>query len=190
MDASGIGRSDRRRDQGHRGQHGNRHRAGRVLGGPQDFGQMQPGDVLVASITTPAWTSLFAMASGVVTDIGGPLSHSSIVAREYGIPAVLGTAVATRRIRSGQLIRVDGDAGTVSSSAANEQSQIEPAATGSSAEQDHRRRRRCCRGRGADGMVRPPPQIRYGLMRPELVEMCPEPSKGQSVPFDRLRAHI
>jgi pyruvate,water dikinase len=85
----------------------------RVLGGPQDFGQMQPGDVLVASITTPAWTSLFAMASGVVTDIGGPLSHSSIVAREYGIPAVLGTAVATRRISSGQLIKVDGDAGTV-----------------------------------------------------------------------------
>ena len=85
----------------------------RVLGGPQDFGQMKPGDVLVASITTPAWTSLFAMASGVVTDIGGPLSHSSIVAREYGIPAVLGTAVATRRIRSGQLIKVDGDAGTV-----------------------------------------------------------------------------
>ena len=74
---------------------------------------MQPGDVLVASITTPAWTSLFAMASGVVTDIGGPLSHSSIVAREYGIPAVLGTAVATRRIRSGQMIKVDGDAGTV-----------------------------------------------------------------------------
>ena len=62
----------------------------RVLGGPQDFGQMQPGDVLVASITTPAWTSLFAMASGVVTDIGGPLSHSSIVAREYGIPARAG----------------------------------------------------------------------------------------------------
>jgi pyruvate,water dikinase len=85
----------------------------RVLGGPQDFGQMQPGDVLVASITTPAWTSLFAMAAGVVTDIGGPLSHSSIVAREYGIPAVLGTAVATRRIHSGQVIKVDGDAGTV-----------------------------------------------------------------------------
>jgi pyruvate,water dikinase len=85
----------------------------RVLGGPQDFGQMQPGDVLVASITTPAWTPLFAMAAAVVTDIGGPLSHSSIVAREYGIPAVLGTAVATRRITSGQSITVDGDAGQV-----------------------------------------------------------------------------
>ena len=87
--------------------------AARVLGGPSEFGQMGSGEVLVASITTPAWTSLFAMASGVVTDIGGPLSHSSIVAREYGIPAVLGTAVATRRIHSGERIRVDGDAGTV-----------------------------------------------------------------------------
>jgi phosphohistidine swiveling domain-containing protein len=87
--------------------------AARVLGGPGDFGQMRPGEVLVAAITTPAWTSLFAMASAVVTDVGGPLSHSSIVAREYGIPAVLGTGVATRRIRSEQNIRVDGDAGTV-----------------------------------------------------------------------------
>jgi rifampicin phosphotransferase len=104
----------------------------RVLGGPQDFGQMQPGDVLVASITTPAWTSLFAMASGVVTDIGGPLSHSSIVAREYGIPAVLGTAVATRRITSGQLIRVDGDAGTVKLLDGEGSEQIEPAAKDSS----------------------------------------------------------
>jgi pyruvate,water dikinase len=87
--------------------------AARVLAGPGDFGQMRPGEVLVAAITTPAWTSLFAMASAVVTDVGGPLSHSSIVAREYGIPAVLGTGVATRRVRSGQNVRVDGDAGTV-----------------------------------------------------------------------------
>jgi pyruvate,water dikinase len=85
----------------------------RVVGGPADFGAMHPGEVLVTSITTPAWTSLFAMAAAVVTDIGGPLSHSSIVAREYGIPAVLGTGVATRRIRSGQRLRVDGGAGTV-----------------------------------------------------------------------------
>jgi pyruvate,water dikinase len=60
----------------------------RVLHSPDEFSQMQPGDVLVASITTPAWTPLFAMASAVVTDVGGPLSHGSIVAREYGIPAV------------------------------------------------------------------------------------------------------
>ncbi len=85
----------------------------RVLHGPADFSAMRPGDVLVAPITTPAWTPLFAMASAVVTDVGGPLSHGSIVAREYGIPAVLGTQVATERIRSGQQIRVDGDRGVV-----------------------------------------------------------------------------
>ena len=84
-----------------------------ILLGPGDFGQMQPGDILVAEMTTPAWTPLFAMAAGVVTDIGGPLSHGSIVAREYGIPAVLGTGVATQRIHSGQVITVDGDAGMV-----------------------------------------------------------------------------
>ncbi|MEW5869616.1 MAG: PEP/pyruvate-binding domain-containing protein [Chloroflexota bacterium] len=92
----------------------------KVLHGPQDFDQMRPGDVLVASITTPAWTPLFAQASAVVTDIGGPLSHSSIVAREYGIPAVLGTGAATRRIRSGQVVTVDGSAGTVTLSGAEE----------------------------------------------------------------------
>jgi pyruvate,water dikinase len=85
----------------------------RVLAGPADFARLQPGDVLVATITTPAWTTLFARAGAVVTDVGGPLSHSSIVAREYGIPAVLGTNVATRRIRDGTRVRVDGEAGTV-----------------------------------------------------------------------------
>ena len=85
----------------------------RVLLGPEDFHKMQPGDILVAEITTPAWTPLFAMAAGVVTDIGGPLSHGSIVARECGIPAVLGTGVATQRIQSGQVITVDGAAGLV-----------------------------------------------------------------------------
>jgi len=74
---------------------------------------MRQGDILVARITTPAWTPLFALAAGVVTDVGGPLSHSSIVAREYHIPAVLGTGVATERLSSGQHIIVDGDAGTV-----------------------------------------------------------------------------
>ncbi len=85
----------------------------RVLQGPEDFDLMQPGDVLVAAITTPAWTPLFTRAAAIVTDVGGPLSHGSIVAREYGIPAVLGTGVATRRIRSGQRITVDGSAGEV-----------------------------------------------------------------------------
>ena len=88
-----------------------------VLHGPEDFDQMQPGHILAASITTPAWTPLFAMAAGVVTDVGGPLSHGSIVAREYGIPAVLGTGVATRRIHTGQIITVDGSAVTIMLSA-------------------------------------------------------------------------
>ncbi len=85
----------------------------RVLHGPGDFSRMVPGDVLVAPITTPAWTPLFAMACAVVTDVGGPLSHGSIVAREYGIPAVLGTETATRRIQDGQTITVDGSAGII-----------------------------------------------------------------------------
>jgi rifampicin phosphotransferase len=85
----------------------------RVLFGPEDFGKMKHGDVLVTVTTTPAWTPLFAMASAIVTDLGGPLSHSSIVAREYGIPAVVATGIATRRIMDGQTITVDGSAGTV-----------------------------------------------------------------------------
>ena len=84
-----------------------------VLHGPDDFERMRPGDVLVAGTTTPAWTPLFSMAAAVVTDIGGPLSHGSIVAREYGIPAVMGTGIATRRIQDGQIITVDGQAGLV-----------------------------------------------------------------------------
>ncbi|MBK7820721.1 MAG: phosphoenolpyruvate synthase [Tessaracoccus sp.] len=85
----------------------------RLLRGPEDFTKMRPGDVLVAPITTPAYTPFFAMASAVVTDVGGPLSHSSIVAREYGIPAVLGTGSATRRIHDDDQITVDGERGLV-----------------------------------------------------------------------------
>ncbi len=91
-----------------------------VLHGPEDFAQMKTGDALVAAIITPAWTPLFARAAAVVTDVGGPLSHGSIVAREYGIPAVLGTGAATKRIRSGQVITVDGSAGVVTLSKSRE----------------------------------------------------------------------
>ncbi|WP_120195933.1 PEP/pyruvate-binding domain-containing protein [Lacrimispora algidixylanolytica] len=84
-----------------------------VLHSPADFESFQPGCVLVAVTTTPAWTPLFAFASAIVTDIGGPLSHSSIVAREYGIPAVMATHTATRSIKNGQMITVDGSVGVV-----------------------------------------------------------------------------
>ena len=84
-----------------------------VLFSPEDFDRMIPGSILVCPFTTPAWTQLFAQAAGLVTDIGGVGGHGSIVAREYGIPAVMGTGVGTSRISHGQRITVDGDAGTV-----------------------------------------------------------------------------
>jgi len=85
----------------------------RVLGGPEEFNRLGKGEILVARATTPAWTPLFVLASGLVTDLGGSLSHGSIVAREYGIPAVMGTGNATERIREGQTITLDGTAGRV-----------------------------------------------------------------------------
>ena len=84
-----------------------------VIRSPADFLQIEPDTILVCSTTTPAWTPLFSQARGLVTDVGGVLAHGSIVAREYGIPAVLGTGIATTRIGSGQTILVDGDAGIV-----------------------------------------------------------------------------
>ena len=74
---------------------------------------MQPGSILVCSMTNPAWTPLFAHATGLVTDMGGILGHGSIVAREYGIPAVVGTGTITQRVKHRQKITVDGDVGTV-----------------------------------------------------------------------------
>ncbi|KAA3658453.1 MAG: hypothetical protein DWQ04_25080 [Chloroflexi bacterium] len=87
--------------------------AASVIHSTEDFNQMKPGTILVCTTTTPAWTPLFSQAVGLVTDVGGALAHGSIVAREYGIPAVMGTGVATERIQSGMMLVVDGDAGTV-----------------------------------------------------------------------------
>ena len=80
---------------------------------PNDFDKMKPGTILVCPLTTPAWTQLFPQATGLATDIGSILAHGSIVAREYGIPAVLGIGDVTQRVRSGQRIAVDGNRGTV-----------------------------------------------------------------------------
>jgi pyruvate,water dikinase len=84
-----------------------------IIRSPEDFDKMVPDTILVCTTTTPAWTPLFSQAKGLVTDIGGALAHGSIVAREYGIPAVMGTGVATQRIKCGHRILVDGDTGTV-----------------------------------------------------------------------------
>ncbi len=86
---------------------------GSVVLSQTDFDRMSPGTILVARNTTPAWTQLFSHAVGVVTDMGSILAHASIVAREYGIPAVLGVGNGTLRIHHGQMLTINGDAGTV-----------------------------------------------------------------------------
>ena len=85
----------------------------RVVRSLDDAQRLGVGEILVAETTSPSWTPLFATAAGIVTDTGGILSHCAVVAREYGIPAVVGTGVATSTIRDGQTIEVDGDAGRV-----------------------------------------------------------------------------
>jgi phosphohistidine swiveling domain-containing protein len=85
----------------------------RIVHGPGDFDRFQPGEVLVARATAPAWTPLFARAAAVVTDGGTLAAHASLVAREYGIPAVVATGDATARLTDGQVVTVDGGAGTI-----------------------------------------------------------------------------
>lgn len=85
----------------------------RVVQSLAEAGSLERGEVLVCETTSPPWTSLFATAAAVVTDTGGILSHCAIVAREYQIPAVVGVGMATAVLRTGQLIEVDGTAGTV-----------------------------------------------------------------------------
>ncbi|WNQ13197.1 PEP-utilizing enzyme [Paenibacillus aurantius] len=85
----------------------------KVISGPEGFSNLKPGDVLVCRFTDPTWTPLFEIVSAVVSDTGGSLSHAAIVAREYGIPAVLGTRIATKQLRVGDKVLVDGDRGMV-----------------------------------------------------------------------------
>jgi pyruvate,water dikinase len=94
----------------------------RVIRSLAEAGKLQPGDVLIAIATEPPWTPLFATAAAIVTDSGGVLSHSAVVAREYRIPAVVGTGNATTIFQDGQLIEVDGSAGTVRVVSENEES--------------------------------------------------------------------
>jgi phosphohistidine swiveling domain-containing protein len=85
----------------------------RVLDTPEQGDLLQPGEVLVTRVTNVGWTPLFPRAAAVVTDVGAPLSHAAIVARELGIPAVVGAGNATMRLRTGMRVRVDGSRGTV-----------------------------------------------------------------------------
>jgi rifampicin phosphotransferase len=85
----------------------------RVVRDPDDFDKLQKGEILVAPLTNPVWTPLFAIAGGLITEVGGILSHGAIVAREYGIPAVMAVAEATHKLGDGQWVEVDGSAGLV-----------------------------------------------------------------------------
>ncbi len=85
----------------------------RLIAGPAEFGRIQQGDVLLTPATTEAFNILLPLLGAIVTDNGGLLSHSAIVAREYGIPGVVGTRDATERIADGARVRVDGTAGEV-----------------------------------------------------------------------------
>ena len=85
----------------------------RVVSSPAQIGEVRDGEILVAPLTAPSWAPIFGKIRATVTDIGGIMSHAAIVCREYGLPAVTGTASGTARIRTGQRIRVDGNTGTV-----------------------------------------------------------------------------
>ena len=85
----------------------------RVLDRPDQGDQLQMGEILVAVTTNIGWTPLFPRAAAIVTDVGAPLSHAAIVARELGIPAVVGCGDATMRLRTGDRVLVDGGRGIV-----------------------------------------------------------------------------
>ncbi|HSC03808.1 MAG TPA: PEP-utilizing enzyme [Solirubrobacteraceae bacterium] len=87
--------------------------AARVVKSVDQIGDVRDGEILVCGSTSPAWAPIFSKIKATVTDVGGVMSHAAIVAREYGLPAVVGTGRATAAIRTGQTIRVDGSEGTV-----------------------------------------------------------------------------
>jgi pyruvate,water dikinase len=84
----------------------------RVIADPT-YEDVEPGEILVAPYTDPSWASIMFTSAALVVDIGGLLSHAAVVARELGVPCVMGTQEGTRRLRTGDLCRVDGHAGTV-----------------------------------------------------------------------------
>ena len=85
----------------------------RVTLSQDDFGRIQPGDIVVCPSSNPSWVPVFTIAGGLVTNTGGVLSHAAVVAREFGLPAVVGTGDATTKIADGRLVEIDGTAGTV-----------------------------------------------------------------------------
>jgi pyruvate,water dikinase len=85
----------------------------RVIFSADQIGEIQDGEILVAPLTAPSWAPVFGKIKATVTDVGGMMSHAAIVCREYGLPAVTGTAFGTKNLTTGQMIRVDGNTGKV-----------------------------------------------------------------------------
>jgi pyruvate,water dikinase len=85
----------------------------RVLKNVEELADLQPGEILVSTTTSPSWAPAFVKIAGAVTDVGGPMCHAAIVCREYGLPTVVGTGKGTHVIKTGDLIKIDGDSGLV-----------------------------------------------------------------------------
>jgi phosphohistidine swiveling domain-containing protein len=86
----------------------------RVIKNPEELHRLQPGDILVAQSTNPSWTPVFSIIGGLIVEHGSALSHAAIIAREYGIPAVMGVAGATGLLADGIQVTVDGSKGLIS----------------------------------------------------------------------------
>jgi pyruvate,water dikinase len=85
----------------------------RLVASQEAFGTVQPGDIIVCPASNPSWVPVFTIAGGLITNTGGVLSHAAVVAREFGLPAVVGVVGATDRIADGRLVEIDGTSGTV-----------------------------------------------------------------------------
>jgi pyruvate,water dikinase len=85
----------------------------RVIKSADELELLLEGEILVATTTSPSWAPAFTKIAGAVTDVGGAMCHAAIVCREYGLPTVVGTGRGTTAIKTGDLVRIDGDAGLV-----------------------------------------------------------------------------
>jgi pyruvate,water dikinase len=113
LDASSIAPEDITELKGFPASSGSVEGLARVIRSPEQLNELQEGDILVASTTSPSWTPIFHKIGAAITDVGGIMCHAAIVCREYGLPAVVGTGLASSTIKTGQKLRVDGDKGLI-----------------------------------------------------------------------------
>ena len=146
----------------------------RVIRDPAAFGSLLPGEVLVAPYTNPSWTPLFTHAAAVVVDTGAAMSHAAIVAREYGVPAVMGTGDGTRRLSDGQWVRVDGSRGQVF--AASAPGEDTPARKAIDADGEHQN------GSGSDRLPERGDPIEIERVRDEPEQKDTENRPGHATP--------